>query len=359
MTIFLIHYNKIEPLSNQDYNKLKANPEIYISSIGYNRKQGNLVGIQVFMVPADYSNEERFFRKLEGYLQEAQANGFLNGNTLIVLPEHIGTPLVLLDEEKKIYYQSEFSNVINILFKSYFLLIRENDSLKISKKLFLKKASKMKETYIRVFSQLSKFYKTTILAGSIMLPNPKLENSQISIQGEELKNVSFIFDNGKIISNIIYKTQFSEMEGSIASSSASTNTIYQIPNLNHSLLILLSHDSLYNSYYSTSADIILSPSLAYEKEKILWQNPLISDSFKGDKSLFLETDKNLSQEELWNKFGVAGKFQYLTNKVYMQVFFRGEFFGKKFIGNSSAGIRYLKIDTVPNEFKSAILNVYL
>lgn len=362
LLIFVLAFfqvRKKENLSKKEYLKLKTNLNAYISSIGFNRNQGNIVGIQTFMIPADYSNEERFFKKLEEYVLEAQRNGFLNKNTLIVFPEHIGTPLILVDEEKKIYFEDSFLTVLELLIENQSFFKTEKNISSDTKNLFLKKSSKMKDIYTRVFAQLSRFYNVTILAGSIVLPNPKYEQGYVSIYGNDLKNTAFIFSNGKLLPSITYKNNLSELEENLKLETNSTPTIYQIPNLNTSFLILLSHDSLYNQNYSVNAEIILAPSASYEKEKIFWQNPSISDTFKGDKSLFLESDKDLSLEELWSKFGPAGKFSYLSNKIYMQVFFRGEFFKKKFIGNSSMGYRHLKTDTVPSEFKEAILNVYL
>lgn len=358
--VVYFQHKEVEFLSDKDYSKLWTEPPIYISSIGYNRKLGNIVGIQPFMVPADYSSEERFYRKLESYILEAQRNGFLNDQTIVVFPEHIGTPLVLLDEEKSVYYQNDLQAVIKILTKNFFYVASKkskNDSSLIQK-LFIYKSKTMKQVYTKVFSQLSKFYNLTILAGSILLPNPKLENSEILIEGEELKNASFIFAYGKALPLVTYKHHLASFEEIARTTTNVDLPIYQIPNINLSFLVLLSNDSLYNQSYSTNVDIILAPSAVYEKQKVLWQDPAISDTLKGDRSLFTENDKNLSQVELWNKFGLAGKFPYLTNKIYLQVFLRGEFFGYKFIGDSSLGYRYIKTETVPTEFLTAILNIY-
>lgn len=358
--VLYFQYKEVELLSDKDYSKLATEPQLYISSIGYDRKQGNIVGIQAFMIPADYSSEERFYRKLESYILEAQRNGFLNEKTILVFPEHIGTPLVLLNEEKSIYYQNDLQSVIKILTKklSFASQPKPKDNSVTIQKLFIYKSQKMKEVYVRAFSQLSKFYNITILAGSILLPNPQFENFEIQIYGEELKNVGFIFAYGKPLPFIIQKNYLASFEG-IAKVTSSSLPIYPISNLNLSLSVLFSNDSLYNQNYSANAEIILSPSAVYEKQKILWQDPVISNSLKGDKSLFFENDKNLTPAELWNKFGLAGKFPYLTSKIYLQVFLRGEFFGNKFIGNSSFGYRHMKSEIVPNEFVAAILNVYL
>ncbi len=358
--VVYLKYKEVELLSNKDYSKLEKNPEIYISSIGYNKKLGNIVGIQTFMVPADYSNEERFFKKLETYILEAQRNGFLSDKSIVVFPEHIGTPLVLLEEEKSLYYQNSLEDVIKILTKNYFFLNyqKSKESFTIQK-LFIYKSKKMKDVYVRTFSQLSKFYNITILAGSIFLPNPKLNGSEIFIEGEELKNVSFIFSYGKLLPIFVEKYRLSNFEDFTRNAQASNFTVYQIPNLNTSFLILLSNDSLYNQNYESNAEIVISPSAVYEKQKILWQDPAISDNPKSNRSLFTEEDKNLSQVELWQKFGLAGKFSYLTSKIYLQVFLRGEFFGNKFIGNSSMGYRYLKIETTPSNYLASILNIYL
>ncbi|HMZ61512.1 MAG TPA: hypothetical protein PL048_22260, partial [Leptospiraceae bacterium] len=64
--------------SYPDADYFKGNPavDVYTASVGYDRKSGNIVGIQPEMNPSVYSTSERFHRKLESYFSDAQSSGF-------------------------------------------------------------------------------------------------------------------------------------------------------------------------------------------------------------------------------------------------------------------------------------------
>ncbi|HEC54442.1 MAG TPA: carbon-nitrogen hydrolase family protein, partial [Gammaproteobacteria bacterium] len=57
--------------------------------------RGNLLGIQPELFPADYQSLERLHLKLAAYLQNARDQGLINDKTIVVLPEHIGTWLMV------------------------------------------------------------------------------------------------------------------------------------------------------------------------------------------------------------------------------------------------------------------------
>jgi len=368
--VFIYSFSKSSlNLSEVEYNKIKLNVnETYISSIGYNQKKSNILGIQAFMLPADYSTEDRFYNKLEEYLVLAQKNGFLSPQTIVVFPEHIGTPLLLLDEKKEVYLSSDFENVkSNLIYHRYYkyfyhLFFSNFKGNKEIKTLFKIKSKQMRDSYISVFSKLSRFYNVTILAGSIVLAGGEIKNQTIEITSGELKHIAPIFSNGNLVDVHLEKKALLNFEEGYLTPIEPQIESFSFLDIPFKFIVFFSKDSLYNQNYTSKfslSEIILSPSIFPEKEKILWQDPAISDSIRGDRSLFTEEDKNLSKEELWNKFSIAGKFPYIYALAYMQVFLRGEFFGVKLLGNSSMGYRYIKIETVPPEAKSAILNIYL
>ena len=65
--------------------------------------RGNLLGIQPELFPGDYQSLERLHLKLAAYLQTARDQGLLNEKTIVVLPEHIGTWLMLSGEKNELY----------------------------------------------------------------------------------------------------------------------------------------------------------------------------------------------------------------------------------------------------------------
>ncbi len=344
--------------------------EIGDISLGYNRKLGNVVGIQPFLYPADYSTPERLYRKLELYLDKAKQSGYLKPGTLVVFPEHIGSLLFMIHEKETLYREKELESMKSLLIYSNFhkfiwnFLASGWGGEKSFRSIYLMKAETVKNAYVSVFSKLALFYRVNILAGSIILPSPQVVNGNIAISGSDLQNASFFFNSNGELENYTFKKKFlySFEENTLQSDRNSIDLVNDPKNLPFTFTVLISKDSLFNDMYSVNAknvDIIISPSMLLSEEKILWQDPAISDTFRRDRSLFMESDKSASKWELWNKFGLAGKFPNLTSKSYLQVFLRGEFLEYKPIGQSSTGLRYYKTEMVDEKTNSSIINLWL
>lgn len=77
--------------------------------------RGNLLGIQPELFPTDYQSPERLHRKLAAYLQTARDQGFLNAKTVVVLPEHIGTWLMVGGEKDELYQATSLKEAMNWL----------------------------------------------------------------------------------------------------------------------------------------------------------------------------------------------------------------------------------------------------
>jgi len=63
---------------------------------------GNLLGIEPELVALDYGNPERLRLKLAAYLANARRLGLIGVQTIVVLPEHLGTPLALMGEKPEV-----------------------------------------------------------------------------------------------------------------------------------------------------------------------------------------------------------------------------------------------------------------
>ena len=77
--------------------------------------RGNLLGIQPELFPTDYQSPERLHRKLAAYLQQARDQGLLNDKTVVVLPEHVGTWLMVSGEKDELYQASTLKEAMNWL----------------------------------------------------------------------------------------------------------------------------------------------------------------------------------------------------------------------------------------------------
>ena len=69
--------------------------ELPMKSYGHKGNDGNLVGIEPYLTPEEYSSPTMLERKLTTYLFAAHEKGWLNEQTVVVWPEYVGTWLLV------------------------------------------------------------------------------------------------------------------------------------------------------------------------------------------------------------------------------------------------------------------------
>lgn len=159
---------------------------------------GNLLGIQPQMFSGDYHSADLLRLKLAAYLHKANEAGLINGKTVAVLPEHIGTGLVISGEKAEVYQAHTVDNAMgwlaasNPLKLSRALLFAKGED-RLHDALLRMKGEHMARDYQTVFGGLAKDFGITLVAGSIVLPEPSVENGQLVVGSGPLYNVSLVF----------------------------------------------------------------------------------------------------------------------------------------------------------------------
>lgn len=185
-----------------------------VESYGDSTEKGNILGIQAFMTPVDYASEANFKQKIEFYLVEAQKNKLLiSEKTIVVFPEYIGTFLVAANEKESLYQAQTLEEGLQTMvlsnigkFAKTFVSTPDSVQDKVKYAAFAMKATEMAKIYQKVFSELAAKYAVTIVAGSILLPHPSVENGILKINDGLLYNTSMVFDTkGEIKSSLIKK----------------------------------------------------------------------------------------------------------------------------------------------------------
>ena len=160
--------------------------------------RGNLLGIQPQLFPTDYQSPERLHRKLAAYLQHARDLGLLNAKTVVVLPEHVGTWLMVSGEKDELYQAATFDEAMNWLAASNPLpflrawVTAKGDSRAADAHLRMK-AKNMARQYQALFGGLAREFQVTLVAGSIVLPEPRVEDGSLKIGRGPLYNASLVF----------------------------------------------------------------------------------------------------------------------------------------------------------------------
>ncbi|MBF7140853.1 MULTISPECIES: carbon-nitrogen hydrolase family protein [Pseudomonas] len=159
---------------------------------------GNLLGLQPRMTPADYQDARRLQMKFEAYLRQARTKGLLGPRTIVVLPEHIGTWLWLSGEKDEVYRAEQLSEASGWLTLSNPLaflgaLVEGQGERRLSEAQLRMKAARMADDYQRVFGGLARQFGVTLVAGSIVLPEPGLQAGRLTLGKGPLYNVTVTF----------------------------------------------------------------------------------------------------------------------------------------------------------------------
>lgn len=189
-----------------------------IESRGRASTEGNVLGIETRLQPADFQSAERLQLKFRTYLQQAAEAGMLSERTVVVLPEHVGTGLFALGEKPEVQQARTLRDAMQWMALSnpgsYLRALTGNqgDDRRTGAVLRLK-ARHMAEQYQKIFGSLAREFGVTLVAGSIVLPEPFLENDQLKVGDGPLRQVSLTFDGrGKPLGALQYKQALSRYE---------------------------------------------------------------------------------------------------------------------------------------------------
>ncbi|MDW7690761.1 nitrilase-related carbon-nitrogen hydrolase [Flammeovirgaceae bacterium SG7u.111] len=316
-----------------------------ISEIGEDHHKGNLVGIQPFMETADYANFENFYEKIDQYFSKAQKEYFFDEKTVVVLPEHIGTWLVALDENPEVYYKYSFNAALRQMSLDNFKGLMNKDVSPLhkqkilNKKLFALKAERMAKIYGYVFSSMAKKYDVTVVAGSITLPDPKIVDGKLTV-GEKghFYNVSVIYGpDGKAYSElIINRAPVHQILSFVSEPENYKMPVFDLPTGKTGVLI--SHDSFYGEHYERFAqmdvDCILVPSCMIVGRKNKKDgNGLVKQQLPPS-LLEIEWIDKAPLEDVCINYALAAKMKVVGVENGFNVFFRGNIWDLETKGHS-------------------------
>jgi hypothetical protein len=181
------------------------------SVIGKNTGKGNILAIQPYFTPQSYSTAFNFLVTLKLYLRQAKKDSLLNRNTVVAFPEHTGTWLFTSREKESIYNKKTISAASNTLFFSNFFSLlplyfsANSEYSRAGTAIFGLKSSSMAEIYYNTFASLAKEYGVTIIAGSIILSEPYIDDTgALKTKKGKLYNTIAIFGkDGRIIGPLL------------------------------------------------------------------------------------------------------------------------------------------------------------
>ena len=303
--------------------------------------RGNLLGIQPELFPADYQSLERLHLKLAAYLQKARDLGLINDKTIVVLPEHIGTWLMLTGEKNEVYQALHVKDAMNWLSVSNPLLfarawISATGDNRTDDAYLRMKASGMAQDYQRLFGGLAKEFGVTLVAGSITLPNPSVSQGQLQVGHGALYNASLVFSADGLPVGQPQRQLYPIYDERGFIEPGDENVVNVVDAPAGRLGVLVGSDSWYPDNYrklnEQGAQLIAVPAFVLGRDT--WDRP-----WRGFKSVSTPSEISLKPEELsegeaWRRLTLISQSPVSQASAGMSVFLRGQFWDLGTAGHS-------------------------
>ncbi|HEX3047283.1 MAG TPA: nitrilase-related carbon-nitrogen hydrolase [Bacillota bacterium] len=311
-----------------------TNPE-EISAYGLNNDHGNILTIQPFLSLSNYASLQNFNQALDHYLAVAQSKGYVNSKTIAVFPEYIGTWLVTAYEKTAVYTAPDITkgmqpivlcHILPFLKELVFASNQAKDTVKYS--LFKVKAKTMAKIYHDVFSGLAKKYQITIVAGSIILPTPRLNQDRLETGDGKLYNITVVYQpDGKPYPSLVFKVFPTSSEiPFIAKGDPARLPIFQTPAGRLGVLICADawYPAAYQALQKQNPDIIVVPSFKPLNSK--FSNPWGGyDGYPAPDDVNLSDIGKITEEDALLKYSLPGRIASAGARYGVDVFLRGNF----------------------------------
>ncbi|WP_262695249.1 carbon-nitrogen hydrolase family protein [Kordiimonas aquimaris] len=228
----------------------------------------NVVSIAPVMQPEDYATGRHFKAKLNDYFDAAKEKGWFNDNTIVVLPAHIGTPLLATGHKSRVYSAASIKSAMIPLLaynlpaflKNYYVFDAEDPLIAATIRAQTKNAA---DTYQIAFSAIAQNYGVTIVAGSMLMMTPGIYPDGITYGHGPIFHASFVFGpDGKPQGDAIRQATPNAAEQHVAKKSlAEFIPTFSLNGIKYAVVIGSDTlDESVNTYLkSQNIDLLLSP----------------------------------------------------------------------------------------------------
>lgn len=303
--------------------------------------RGNLLGIQPELFPTDYQSPERLHRKLAAYLQTARDQGLLNDRTVVVLPEHIGTWLMFSGEKDEVYQATTLKQAMHWLAVSNPLafiraLAGAQGDDRLDDAYLRMKADSMAHDYQALFGGLAEDFGITLVAGSIVLPEPSISEGELKVGRGALYNSSLVFgrDGRPIGQPQRQKYPVFDQQDVLGAERPEVAPVIDTPA--GRLGVLIGSDSWYPLHYrqldEQGVQLIAVPAFVIGHDA--WNRP-----WAGYKGLSTPSEVSLkpgevSEGQAWQRLTLTSQLPVSRARGGVSVFLRGQFWDRGSAGQS-------------------------
>lgn len=323
---------------------LSGPPKLHLGvseSFGTDTGAGNVIGIEPFMEPLDYATPARFQAKLDGYLKAAADKGWVGENTIVLLPEHIGTWLIATNQQSRVYSASTTDAAMRPIIMGNLPQFLKNLFIfdgtdKITAAVIRTRTRVSADAQYRVYSALARKYGVTLIAGSSALMTPGVYPDGLSYGHGPIFNAAFVIGpDGQPREDAVRKVHPIPSEvGYIKASKA--NYLPHFETKDRQIGVLICADSWFADTTRFLADqgidLLLVPSFL---EGASWTDPW--QGYVGDEpadDTWRDDVGKITEGEAWQKYALPAKAKAFGIRWGMTVFLKGNLWGHKGSGRA-------------------------
>jgi predicted amidohydrolase len=335
-------------------------------SLGADHGRGNLLGVQPALTPAHNASAEALRAALNPYLHAARAQGWLGPRTLVVFPEYVGTWLAAAGQGAPVRAAPTVAAALRRVARNNFLaygvqMMRSPERDRATAALFRLQADVMAFSYQAVFSGLARDHAVTVVAGSLILPNPRVESGRVRPGQGPLYNTSAVFGpDGAAHPALVRKTHLTTAEQPhLTPAPVAGLPVFDTPA--GRLGVLICADSWYPAAYAPlqqqGAELLAVPSFVSAQGH--WHRPWAGyDGHPAPADVDPSDVGSLTEGQAWRKYALASRLPLSGARAGLNVFLRGQFWdltadGGTALAVSSGGI------AEAGQRGAALLNLWL
>lgn len=343
-------------------------PAVEVSEHGEDRGNGNLLALQAWMQPRDYESEAALFARLDALLEEADGRGMLGPRTVVVLPEYVGAWLVAEGESDDTFRAATTTDAMGNVVLAHpaewigaLLSAPAEDGVTYAT--FHAKAARMAEVYQRVMSRLAKERSVTLVAGSILLPEPSVDDGVIEMtHGGALQNASFVFGaDGALLGPAVIKSFPTEDEQAfLTAGDPSELPVFDTPA--GRLGVLVCADSWFPAAWRAlddgGAELVAVP--VFVAGEGAWDEPWRGYSGHDEPDDVDEADLGtLTEGEAWHKYALPGRLSSTGARAGITAPLRGALWDLASDGRSLLALPDDSVAQGPRYDGPALVNLWL
>lgn len=293
-----------------------AAPDVVVGGRGTDNGHGRLLSVQLWVDDNDYATADRLRERVRALFVVARERALLDDKTVVVLPEYAGSWLVAAGEGAGVVKKTKLGDAMGDLALAHlpsFLLtswtagVDDGDAYAA----FNEKADAMAAAYDDVFGGVADEFDVVVVAGSILLPGPHLDDGRVkATPGAPLENVSVVFDGEGRALSMAHKRFLTKDEQGFVAGGAPDLQVAVVDTAAGRLGVVVCADAWFPESYRAlhDAGVALLAVPTFHSGNDLWNTPWNGYSGQAAPDDVDAADIGvLSEAQAWDKYALAGR----------------------------------------------------